>query len=798
MKKWMAILLTALFISGCIAPDKAEPAKIAETDISSEIPVNNLPLSVEASDNEIFLVHVSADENSDLVTEIGTPIDEIISSYDDAYYVKFNPNLHVDRPTMPTFSWYINGKASDIIEEVVIEFDLLETIPPLHPMYFGYDRGYLVTLHHFQTIYYASIWDEKDPASAVYDTNRDDMISIPEFGIDLQRFSEQDGKHIKISIPYSEFQSTAKDLTLQFYPGTTFSNLSVYLYSDKGLYESIIDEITEPVEAPARDLLHNVIMPVLQEPEGGVINLSDTWDPIPMQNMYYNKKVIDQGLIMNTDGSVSMPVSLFDLDEYADEIKGKYAVIPEGLVAAFQSQSAYSYLDSICKEDVVEWRQHKRNLIEFAFDNLIDETGQFYGIYDVEQGKLVATDRKSAALPILSTMIKPIFEQSILTNDEIDFLVNSIIKYDLKLIGEKIYYAPHGISSDGVMQLYLSDFVISSELFNVFMEYSNDSSRLDDKYGLALLLEGYANSLKLILEAQEQNATRLPSKELKVKFTDGGGSYNLQPSDVFDINDSYFAVNLREFEGYGRFWGDSEVFSELKFIKTDGSCADNLIIEEGAVFTEKQMESIRECEAEYSEVYNAYIIQNTLYESWLSVYNFLQMQPEETVYAPMYNVHTGEMIEASTDTLYDQFRKTEPFVRRFGMPGTTIGYYLLTGIFNNVTYVQESLNLAMNDHMWVLCGLMLGSESFDQSDPDLYADNGFNVWGYDSVFATNFTARYNTKYLYGYFKLSLNRENWKEYTMRNFNAHIQDSENHVSADDYFPVFYDHISKTVIN
>ena len=53
-------------------------------------------------------------------------------------------------------------------------------------------------------------------------------------------------------------------------------------------------------------------------------------------------------------------------------------------------------------------------------------------------------------------------------SDEIDFMVNSVIANDLIRVGNKLYYALYGISDEGIMQLKLSDFAISCELFEGF------------------------------------------------------------------------------------------------------------------------------------------------------------------------------------------------------------------------------------------------------------------------------------------------------------------------------------------
>ena len=796
---------------------ETEPATIFEPTPVPSIKFVELPTIV--SDYEQFLTHVSIEETPDFVTEMETPISSLISSTDDAYYVECNPdrtlNLQLDRPTMPTYTWYINGSHSDKIAEIVIEFDLLETIHPLHPSYFDYDKGYFITLHHFQLIPVAPPWSENpngqfNPQGRV-DVDRNVMIETHEFGEDFRDYAKQEGKHVKITIPYSEFLSTAKDLTLQFLPGTTFANLSVNLWGSNELDLNIVEKISEPVELPERNLLHDAIQPALQIPEQEIIPFSETENVGPFFQMLEQNQVLIQGRVINSDGSINMPVFLYDLGEHADEVQGKYAVIPEGLVPAFMIISSYHYLGANCHEDRQQWNNDKREVIDFVFENMMDESGQFYGVFDIEQGKLVATDRKSPALPILSAMLMNLEQWGVLSDNEIDHIVNSIIANDLIRVGDKLYYAPYGISDDGIMQLKLSDFVISHELFQVFMQYSYDRSRLDDEYGFPMLLEGFSNSLELILEGQEQNMTRLPSTELKVIFTDNGNRYELHPSDTFDINDSFFFMGLRSMPnemlgvvgyGFGPFpnptqGGYQGPFSELKFQKTEHSCTKNLSGGIDGLYSEAQKQSIRECEAQYSEFYNGYNIQALYYRSWLHIYNFLQMRTSETAYAPKYNVHTGEMIEASADVLYPEFNEYTAMIKRFGTPITPMNYNLLVGIFNNEMTVRETAHLTMVDFD-MYTNKMFKSQPRDFSDPDIFADNGFNIWGYGSFYIQGeLPALKSIMPPYNKYGLNFNREDWLQYTMRQVNGKTPYEENLVSIGDDFPLFYGLITEKII-
>ena len=809
MKKQILVLFIVLSLCGCSVSENMGAAQVPtengqtqsiESDPTSTPepiptpeptppqPVKSVALPIAVAKNEQFLMHVSDNENADLVSEMGTPLASLLSPGDDAYYTAFNPDrmniLQLGDPFMPTFVWYINGSHADKIAEVVIEFDLLEIIPPLHPDFFSYDKAYCITLHHIQNI-------KRVPEGQHGQLDGDILpIDMPELGEDLRKYAKQDGTHVTITIPYSEFQSTAKDLTLQFLPGTTFANLSVNLWGAEELSETILSEISQKIDRPEHDLLGEVLS-LLHEP-------NDAWC-VPNEreailnevgSRIHSNEVIGEGLIVNPDGSVNMPVSFYDLGEYADEVKGKYAVIPEGLVPAFATLSSCPYND-------LQKPYNKRNLVDFVFENLMDETGQFYGVYDIEQGKTVAAGRKSPALPILSSMCEPIGgmpNTCVLSDKEIKLILNSIIANDLIRVGDKLYYAPRGISGDGVMELNLSDLAISVSLLEILVDYSVDKSCLDEKYGAAMLLEGYINSLKLVVEGQEQNETRLLSSKLKVIFKDGGRGYELQPSDIFDIKDSFYA-NI----GIIGPLSNNSCFGKFTFEKTNCACTDRLSGGKDGVYDESQKRYIRDCERQYAEIDNMYEIQTTFYECFLHIYNFLQMQPAETAYAPQYNVHTGEMIEAPADMLYPEFREfMAPMISRIGTPATLMNYYLLVDIFNNETEVLGTAKVIPFIYERWTDDCVFGSQGVDRI-PDLYADNGFNIWGYDSLYPMfeSYAMFGMNEPLYNRLGFSFGREGWKEYTMRKLNDHIRNEEDKVTLDDEFPLFYDHLPETII-
>jgi hypothetical protein len=433
---------------------------------------------------------------------------------------------------------------------------------------------------------------------------------------------------------------------------------------------------------------------------------------------------------------------------------------------------------------------------------MMNEDGQFYGIYDIEQQKLVATDRKVATLPMLSALAgyrnfttDPDTNASVISDDTIDLIANSMLASEIVRVGDTLYYAPYGIGEDGVMDLKLSDFIFTGGFFGLLTEYSHDGSRLDEEYGCAMLLEGIENSLKLILESQEQNETRLPSTELRVVFSGDGQSYELQPSDTFDINNSYFSIGLMNYQG---FYNTIDQFAY--YITGFSESVDHTFIrlkdvKDGA-YSPNQARAIREVEASYAEMTNAYAIASTLYRSWLDVYNFLKVQTDDTVYANAYNVHTGEMIEESVEVNLYSYEWVTPFIKRFGTPATSLNYFLLSGIFNDETMGVEAGHLALvnlDTHITMF-------SPFSARNPDTYVSTGFNIWGYDSLrygVSGPMPARMETYPLFYDSGTNMNRENWRVFAMRKANQFMDDETNYLTPDDPFPTFYDDVPAVTI-
>ncbi len=787
MKKLIAILLLVTLLSGCAVSGVASTTETEPTQeaiVEQETPVPEPTPIAELTKIELL---VDIPLNTRVLNETET---------EGVYSVALHEEEE-ERPTVPTYTWYINGAYADTIDAVVLEFDVFDTVRPLDGKYYGYDQAFYIILHNFDTIPGVPPVSRDNLIFRRGDIDRNVMLKTPELGVDLKKYAEWEGEHVRISIPYSEFKTAARDLTLQFLPGTTYGNLCIYLWGEDGLFADTVDTISQRIEYPERDLMTEVIEPIFtggMEPFPIIDNTNhELGNRIRGNNEGLN--ITKEGLAINPDGSVNMPVSFYDLGEYRNEVQGKYAVIPEGIAPALAVLGGFGCFSE----------EQQRQVVNFIVKEMMNEDGQFYGVYDIKQQKLVATDRKAAALPILIELAgymnynaaEGVYYQFV-SKQVVDLIANSVIANEIVRVGDKLYYAPYGIDANGVMELKLSDFAISPSLFGLMSEYSRDGSRLREKYGCAILLEGISNSLKLILEGQEQNETRLPSTELTVIFSADGESYELRPSDTFNIKNSYFSIGLFGYIGFSNSI-DQFAFYKTGFNESIDHTAMRLAKVKDGAYSKSDERAIREVESRFAEMTNAYQICDTLYESWLDVFNFLKIQTSDTIYANAYNVHTGEIIEASAEVSYSTFGWFPPFTKHFGTTATSMNYYLLTGIFNDEAMAQESGHLTLVNLDAFVSILARTSDLLGASNPDMYAAIGFDIWGYDSLryAGGNWTIGMETYPLHYAAGANLNRENWKVFTMRKINQFTTDEANFLTPEDAFPTFYDHIPAVVI-
>ena len=143
MKKLAAIafLLAAVLLCACTVANNAETTQpsteseqaLTETSIPEPTPIPELT-SIELLVDIPLNSRILNDTEKEGVYSVALPADE------------------ENRTNLPTYIWYINGNYADAIDEVVLEFDVFDTVRPLDGKYFGYDQAFYIVLHNFDTI----------------------------------------------------------------------------------------------------------------------------------------------------------------------------------------------------------------------------------------------------------------------------------------------------------------------------------------------------------------------------------------------------------------------------------------------------------------------------------------------------------------------------------------------------------------------------------------------------------------------------------------------------------------------
>ncbi|NCC69722.1 MAG: hypothetical protein EOM14_16315, partial [Clostridia bacterium] len=183
MKKLIAILLLVSLLTGCAVSGVAsttetEPTQEAIAETETPVPE---PTPIPELTKIELLVDIPL--NTRVLNETET---------EGVYSVALHEEEE-ERPTVPTYTWYINGAYADTIDEVVLEFDVFDTVRPLDGKYYGYDQAFYIILHNFDTI------PGVPPGSAdrmIYrrdDIDRNIMLKTPELGVDLKKYAAWEG-----------------------------------------------------------------------------------------------------------------------------------------------------------------------------------------------------------------------------------------------------------------------------------------------------------------------------------------------------------------------------------------------------------------------------------------------------------------------------------------------------------------------------------------------------------------------------------------------------------------------------
>jgi hypothetical protein len=637
-------------------------------------------------------------------------------------------------PAMPSYIWNLNANVEGI-DAIVVAFDLIDTVEPDDLYFYGYDRGFFVGLHNLDDVsdvlfYYSrnsNEWDatriDEDPGKLSHLT-AENKLYYPELGEDLSRYTTSDGNgNYVVRIPYEQFNGGASDLVLQFLPGAIYDNVRIYADGSGGFGVGQLDELISeqpPVEVEDfNDLISGM------GSEGVSVDGMMRGDVIDFIRSYndWSPNVIANGLI-NPDGTTNMYLADYDLEGYEDEIVGEYGIVPEGIMATIIA------VDD--NEDDLSFGRNRTKFVNFVLDHMVDpETGLIYGIWDNEQGALAAADRDSGAtLQIASAMLA--------TNDvdhtRIQALFDAVIEHEILEINNTYYYVPGGeISEDGTVELDLADFAVPDSFMHYFLDmiWYDKEDQQEDPLATYKMLEGFANSLELLLAGQEQNPTNLPADTLLITFNEDG-TRTFESVGEFHMDNLYFSV-LPISQGHnfasatsGFQFMMAEKFDELieHFLtaKADGN-------EEYAT---QELDQAKEIASYYQ---NSMRIVNTSYQMYYDVYNFTKIQDGNTIFAAAYDVITGEIIFRDPVGEEDGSAPWNVYQQRFGATNTAVNYALMNLFFHDQELSEESLKMVTT--CFEMFGYVLKYEqNMDMSDTEVltrFFEKGYSVTGNDGI-----------------------------------------------------------------
>jgi hypothetical protein len=640
-------------------------------------------------------------------------------------------------PAMPSYIWSLNAEVEGI-DYIVVEFDLIDTVDPDDLYFYGYDRGFFIGLHNLvdlsDVLFYYTMnsneWDatriDEDPGKLSHLT-AENKLYYPELAEDMSRYTTSDGNgHYTVRIPYEQFNGGASDLVLQFLPGATYDNVRIYVDGNESFDEGSLDELTTE-QTPVEIEDFNDLVGYLWGDRVSVDGMmrSDVIDKIKTENRWSAKTISDA--LINEDGTTNMYLPDYDLEGYEDEIVGEYGVVPEGIMAVLMA------VDN--NPDDPSFSQKHAALATFVLDNMVDpETGLIYGVWDNEQGVLVATDR-------ISGRTLQIAFASLRTDDRIFALIDSVIEHEIIEIGGEYFYVPGGqFSEDRTVELDLADFAVNEGFMSYFKDlvwYGQEEGQHDDLLATYKMLEGFANSMELLLEGQEQNPTNLPAETLRVTFN-ADGTRTFESVGEFHMDNVFFSIwaIAHEFNyaeatsGFQSMMAEKfdELIEHFLAAKADGN-------EEYAA---QELEEAKRIASYYQ---NSMRIVNTFYQMYYDVYNFTKSQDGNTIFAAGYDVNTGDVVFRDPVDEEDGSAPWNVYQQRFGATNTAVNYALMNLFFHDQELSEESLKMVQAS--FGIFHFVINDDPVDISntkDRTLFFEKGYSIVGNDGIWFERFFA----------------------------------------------------------
>lgn len=436
-------------------------------------------------------------------------------------------------PVTPAYLWNIQHAPNTDIDNVVIEFDIHATASDEIP---GYDRGVFVGLYNLSPLAQDNLHSDYDAVALDRDEilrgflSQEDMLYADHQGTQLRDFvtitQGEDGVlHYRIVIPYAQFAGAKNSLAFQPLPGTVFTEPRVTVETNGDTpTDAILNTINEGYEAPDPD--HNYDWAIEERIDHVVPGAIDPF--IHMSERRTLPLVEESAIYM-------MPAVDYGLEDVA---AGDYVLAPEGMLASLSANKFWNDINNtVYRGD--------ENLI-FMMNNMLDpETGLVHGVWDFSanggQGALIETDRHYSNIALVSTF--RYHELSGNTKNVLTLLLERAVASEIvEMPNGQLVIAPDGINSDGSINISLQDLAWGSDIGMMYGTLSQTNPEAADR-----LLEAHANTLQILLQAQEATPANLLPAEIMLNIA-SDGSYVFEYIGPADIGSPFYTVISNQYE----------------------------------------------------------------------------------------------------------------------------------------------------------------------------------------------------------------------------------------------------------
>jgi hypothetical protein len=263
------------------------------------------------------------------------------------------------------------------------------------------------------------------------------------------------------------------------------------------------------------------------------------------------------------------------------------------------------------------------------------------------------------------------------------------------------------------------------------MIWYDKEDQQEDPLATYKMLEGFANSLELLLAGQEQNPTNLPADTLLITFNEDG-TRTFESVGEFHMDNLYFSV-LPISQGHN-FASATSGFQFMMAEKFDELIEHFLIAKADGneEYATQELDQAKEIASYYQ---NSMRIVNTSYQMYYDVYNFTKIQDGNTIFAAAYDVITGEIIFRDPVGEEDGSAPWNVYQQRFGATNTAVNYALMNLFFHDQELSEESLKMVTT--CFEMFGYVLKYEqNMDMSDTEVltrFFEKGYSVTGNDGI-----------------------------------------------------------------